>query len=46
VVRPLGSRTQVFQRAQLLKIDSATAQAARAKAADTIAADRGILPTL
>jgi hypothetical protein len=29
-----------------LNIDSATAQAAPAKAADTIAADSGILPTL
>ena len=38
--------TQVFQRAQLLNIDGATAQAARAKAGGTIGADRGILPGL
>jgi parallel beta-helix repeat protein len=38
--------TQVFQRAQLLKIDQGTAHAARAKAADTMSADRGILSSL
>ena len=38
--------TQVFQRAQLLNVDSGTAHAARAKAADTMAADRAILPAL
>ncbi|HME80279.1 MAG TPA: right-handed parallel beta-helix repeat-containing protein [Mycobacterium sp.] len=38
--------TQVFQRAQLLNIDSGTASAARAKAGDTTSADRAILPSL
>ncbi len=38
--------TQVFRRAQLLNIKSGTADAAWANAADTVTADRGILPTL
>jgi parallel beta-helix repeat protein len=42
----IARSTQVFQRAQQLNVDGATAQAARAKADATIAADRGILPTL
>lgn len=38
--------TQVFQRANLLRIDSSTADAAWARAGETVAADRRILPTL
>ena len=38
--------TQVFQRAQLLHVDGGTPDAAWADAADTVKADRGILPGL
>jgi hypothetical protein len=42
----IASGTQVFRRAQMLNINRATAQAARAKAGGTSSADRGILPSL
>ncbi len=38
--------TQVYRRAQLLKVDAGTAYATWASAGDTVAANRNILPTL
>ena len=42
----ITDRTQVFQRARLLNIDSGTADTSWKAAADTVTADRAILPTL
>ena len=42
----IARETQVFQRAQLLHVDGATPDTAWAGAADTVKADRGILPGL
>jgi hypothetical protein len=46
VAARIANSTQVFQRAQLLNIDSGTADAAWATAVDTVIANRGILPGL
>ena len=42
----IAHSTQVYQRAQLLRVDSSTAGATWAQAVDTVTADRGILPAV